>query len=54
MVEPRYTVKALEGSAWAAFPGLLERNGGISGGCWCVGFHVAESWTDEVEKRVEH
>src|SRR5580704_19044253 len=35
MVEPRYTVKALDQSTWAAFAALVERNNGIFGGCWC-------------------
>jgi GNAT superfamily N-acetyltransferase len=39
MAEPRYTVKALDESTWAAFAALVERNNGIFGGCWCMGFH---------------
>jgi len=42
MVEPRYTVKALDGSTWDAFAALVERNNGIFGGCWCMGFHPDE------------
>jgi GNAT superfamily N-acetyltransferase len=34
-----YTVKALDQSTWADFAALVERNGGIYGGCWCLGFH---------------
>ena len=34
-----YTVEALDGSTWAAFAALVERNGGVFGGCWCMGFH---------------
>jgi GNAT superfamily N-acetyltransferase len=34
-----YTVKALDTSTWAAFAALVEANGGIFGGCWCMGFH---------------
>jgi ribosomal protein S18 acetylase RimI-like enzyme len=33
------TVRALDGSTWDAFAELVERNNGIFGGCWCVGFH---------------
>jgi Cytidylate kinase-like family len=51
MVEPRYTVKALDQSTWAAFAALVERNNGIFGGCWCMGFHPKESWTDVAQKR---
>jgi GNAT superfamily N-acetyltransferase len=34
-----YTVRALDASTWDAFAELVERNNGIFGGCWCVGFH---------------
>jgi GNAT superfamily N-acetyltransferase len=51
MAEPRYSVKALDQSTWAAFAALVERNNGIFGGCWCMGFHPAESWTDVAQKR---
>ncbi len=39
MVEPTYTVKALDQSTWPAFAALVEANDGIFGGCWCMGFH---------------
>src|SRR5207342_1612022 len=39
MAEPTYTVKALDESTWPAFAALVERNNGIFGGCWCMGFH---------------
>jgi GNAT superfamily N-acetyltransferase len=42
MAESRYTVKALDESTWAAFAALVERNNGIFGGCWCMGFHPDE------------
>jgi GNAT superfamily N-acetyltransferase len=51
MVEPRYTVKALAQSTWAAFAALVERNNGIFGGCWCMGFHPEQSWTDVQQER---
>ena len=51
MVEPRYTVKALDQSTWAAFAALVERNNGIFGGRWCMGFHPQESWTGVAQKR---
>jgi hypothetical protein len=35
-------VKALDGSTWDAFAALVERNNGIFGGCWCMGFHPDE------------
>ncbi len=51
MVEPRYAVKALDQSTWAAFAALVERNNGIFGGCWCMGFHPKESWAGVAQKR---
>ncbi len=29
-------------STWDAFAALVEANGGVFGGCWCVGFHPEE------------
>jgi len=43
MAEPAYTVKALDQSTWAAFAALVERNNGVFGGCWCMGFHPEDS-----------
>jgi GNAT superfamily N-acetyltransferase len=53
MVAPAYTVKALDESTWAAFAALVERNNGIFGGCWCMGFHPKEagSETTRIPKR---
>jgi hypothetical protein len=34
-----YTVRALDPSTWPAFAELVEANGGIFGGCWCMGMH---------------
>jgi ribosomal protein S18 acetylase RimI-like enzyme len=34
-----YTVRPLDASTWDAFAELVERNNGIFGGCWCLGFH---------------
>lgn len=36
---PAYTVRPLDGTTWDAFAELVERNGGIFGGCWCMGHH---------------
>lgn len=33
-------VKPLNVDTWAAFARLVEANGGVWGGCWCMGFHV--------------
>jgi hypothetical protein len=37
-----YVVKALDESTWPAFAALVERNNGVFGGCWCMGFHEEE------------
>lgn len=39
-----FEVKALDASTWSAFAELVERNGGIFGGCWCLGMHPAEGF----------
>ncbi len=39
MTPPRYTIRPLDESTWDAFAALVEANGGIFGGCWCMGFH---------------
>jgi GNAT superfamily N-acetyltransferase len=36
---PDYTVRALDEETWPAFAELVEANGGIFGGCWCMGMH---------------
>ena len=43
MVVANYTIRALDTSTWAVFAGLVERNNGIFGGCWCMGFHPDDS-----------
>jgi GNAT superfamily N-acetyltransferase len=32
-------VRPLDAETWDAFAELLERNNGVFGGCWCLGFH---------------
>jgi hypothetical protein len=34
-----HTVRALDESTWDLFADLVERNGGIYGGCWCIAYH---------------
>ena len=34
-----YTTRPLDASTWDAFAELVERNNGVFGGCWCLGFH---------------
>jgi GNAT superfamily N-acetyltransferase len=43
-----FEVRALDESTWPAFAALVEANGGIFGGCWCVGMHP-EGFTDSAE-----
>lgn len=51
MAAPEYTVKALDESTWPAFAALVERNNGVFGGCWCMGFHGELSRTDPERNR---
>jgi len=37
--DPAYTIRPLDESTWSAFAALVERNNGVFGGCWCIGFH---------------
>lgn len=34
-----WTIRPLEAATWDAFAELVERNNGIFGGCWCIGYH---------------
>ena len=34
-----YTIGRLDAATWDAFAELVERNNGIFGGCWCIGWH---------------
>ena len=38
-----YTIRPLDASTWAVFAELVERNNGIFGGCWCMGYHTDDS-----------
>lgn len=33
-------IRTLDGSTWKDFDHLVERDGGVWGGCWCIGFHL--------------
>jgi hypothetical protein len=39
-------VEALDESTWPGFAELVERNNGVFGGCWCMGFHDDGSRND--------
>ena len=48
-----YTVQPLDESTWPAFAALVERNNGVFGGCWCMGFHpegVGNGTTPELNR----
>jgi ribosomal protein S18 acetylase RimI-like enzyme len=32
--------RTLDAATWDAFAELMERNNGVFGGCWCIGFHA--------------
>ncbi|GAA3250600.1 GNAT family N-acetyltransferase [Pseudonocardia petroleophila] len=34
-----YSIVPLDAGSWDAFAELVERNNGVFGGCWCIGFH---------------
>lgn len=34
-----FTISALDESTWDVFAELVERNNGVFGGCWCIGYH---------------
>ena len=34
-----YAIKPLDATTWDAFAELVERNNGVFGGCWCIGYH---------------
>jgi GNAT superfamily N-acetyltransferase len=35
-----FAVRPLEQATWPDFARLVERNNGVWGGCWCMGFHA--------------
>lgn len=35
----RYTTRLLTEQTWPDFAVLVEKNNGVWGGCWCMGFH---------------
>jgi GNAT superfamily N-acetyltransferase len=46
-----YAVLALDESTWPDFEQLVEANGGVFGGCWCMGMHAAREPGDERDNR---
>jgi GNAT superfamily N-acetyltransferase len=47
-----YTVRPLEASTWPAFAELVDRNGGVMGGCWCQNPHRDPALETPADKRV--
>jgi len=45
-----YTTRPLDASTWDAFAELVERNNGVFGGCWCIGYHP-ERWVKGISHR---
>jgi hypothetical protein len=45
------TVRGLDESTWPAFSELVEANGGIFGGCWCMGMHADREPGDDRPQR---
>ncbi|WP_034270376.1 GNAT family N-acetyltransferase [Actinospica robiniae] len=41
-----YTARPLDAETWPAFAELVERNNGVFGGCWCIGFHKPHNEKD--------
>ena len=39
MSDDSFSIRPLGESTWDAYAELVEANGGIFGGCWCLGFH---------------
>lgn len=35
-----FSTRPLSELTWPQFAALVERNGGVFGGCWCMGFHA--------------
>ena len=48
----RYTIEPLDESTWDAFAALVERNNGVFGGCWCIGFHEDPRAGDNRERKL--
>lgn len=47
-----YTTGPLDHTTWEAFAELVQRNGGVFGGCWCMGgYPEGLSRTDPAENR---
>lgn len=52
MAHHGYTVRPLDATTWDAFAELVERNGGVMGGCWCQNNHRDPGLDSPEAKRV--
>jgi GNAT superfamily N-acetyltransferase len=54
-METSYTVQPLNSASWPVFAEMVERNNGVFGGCWCIGFHLErnQKGTDHREAKEE-
>lgn len=50
---PAGMVCRLDSSTWDAFAELVERNNGVYGGCWCIGFHPERSLTGPGRREIK-
>jgi GNAT superfamily N-acetyltransferase len=48
-----YRARPLDASTWDAFAELVERNNGIFGGCWCMGYHPEGCWSGADNRTVK-
>lgn len=48
---PDISIQALTPDTWPLFAALIERHGGVFGGCWCVGFHACGLTRDAATNR---
>jgi GNAT superfamily N-acetyltransferase len=46
-----YTTRPLTPDTWDDFARLVEHNGGVWGGCWCMGFHAEGLTRDATSNR---
>ena len=48
-----FEVRRLDATTWDLFAELVERNNGIFGGCWCIGYHPECGRTDISHRAVK-
>ena len=47
------TTSALTAETWEPFARLVEANGGVCGGCWCIGFHTRKFSSPEANRALK-